>query len=473
MAPIPPASLETRHKLLIRFLVIAASFLAFLGIFTTWVDRQALDTNQWVDTSGRMLEDKTISDAVANYTVDQLYANVNVNHLLSQQLPAPVKQFSGPLSAGLREFAIRAAETALQTQRLQAVWRDANRAAHENLVAILENKSDVVSTTNGTVTLNLRPIVGQLAAQIGIDKSIVQRLPPNVAQVQIVKSDQLGTAQTITKLVKGLALLFSLGTLALFGLAAYLAKGRRWLVLLGYGIGLIVSGIAALALRKVGATIVTDSLVKDAAVHPAAQHAYSIATDLLSGIATTVIAYGVLSVLAAYLVSPATSAKTIRRTLAPSFRERPALSWGIFGGLTLLFLIVSPPSSNRELITTLILIVLAGIGIEALERKSRAEFPDAQHGEWRLRMARKIRELGEGGAQRMRSAIDELGSRDEDDARLDRLAKLGELKEKGILDEDEFKAEKRRLLQGEGTAEREEKPMEPEKAQTATQVRKQ
>ena len=73
---------EMRHRVKVRVLVILASILAFLAIFTSWVDRQALDTNQWVHTSGRLLQDKEISDALATYSVDQLYANVDVARLI-------------------------------------------------------------------------------------------------------------------------------------------------------------------------------------------------------------------------------------------------------------------------------------------------------------------------------------------------------------------------------------------------------
>ena len=115
-----------------RVLVFLASFLAFLAIFTSWVDRQVLDTDEWVDTSGRLLEDKEISDAIALYAVDQLYANVDVARSLKKRLPDDLQPVSGPVSAGIREFATRAAERALQSPRVQAVWQDANRAAEFN-----------------------------------------------------------------------------------------------------------------------------------------------------------------------------------------------------------------------------------------------------------------------------------------------------------------------------------------------------
>src|SRR3954447_22075274 len=98
---------ETRHRLSVRILVIAASVLAFLAIFTSWVDRQLLDTNEWVDTSGRLLEDKEISDAVATYAGEQLSANVDVARRLKQRLPDALEQFASPAAAGVRELATR------------------------------------------------------------------------------------------------------------------------------------------------------------------------------------------------------------------------------------------------------------------------------------------------------------------------------------------------------------------------------
>src|SRR3954466_9858374 len=106
---------ETRHRIAIRVLVILASLLAFLAIFTSWVDRQALDTDQWVDTSGRLLEDREISDALGTYSGHQLYANVDVARVLKKRLPPDVQPIAAPLAAGVREFATRAAGQALQS----------------------------------------------------------------------------------------------------------------------------------------------------------------------------------------------------------------------------------------------------------------------------------------------------------------------------------------------------------------------
>ena len=442
---------EDRHKIKVRILVVLASFLAFLSIFTTWIDRQALDTGAWVDTSGRLLENKKISDALANYAIDQLYANVNVNKELQSKLPGDLKQLSGPASAGLRELAVRAAQSALQRPRFQEAWRQANLVAHQQLVAILEDKSNAVSTANGRVVLDLRPLVSQLADTIGISKDVASKIPPDVAQLEIARSDQLKSAQTVVKIVQGLAVVFSIGTLLLFLLAAYLARGRRWVVVFGYGIGLIVAGIAALALRKVGGQLLVDSLASTPSAKPAATDAFNIASSLLSSIAQTSIVTGVLFVIASFLDSPNATAMRVRRAMAPSFIERPALIWSVFGVLVLIYLIANPPHGNRELLTTVTLLAIAAIGLEALSRKIRREFPDAKPGDMGERFRKRGRELTTEGAKRMRAAMNDIGGMidgdpDPDDARLERLAKLGELKEKGVLTEAEFAAEKERLL---------------------------
>lgn len=450
---------EMQHRVKVRVLVILASVLAFLAIFTSWIDRQALDTNQWVDTSGKMLEDKEISDALATYAVDQLYANVDVAANLKKRLPPDLQPVASPAAAGIREFATKAAEQAFQSPRVQQLWQDANRVAHTELVSILEDKNNIVSSENGRVVLDLRPIVFQLADRIGLKKQAKQAiqtgeakgvLKPNFAQLEVADSQRLDTARTIVKLIRGLAWFFTLGTLALFALAAYLARGRRWVIVLGYGLGLIASGLAAIAIRGALKGLFVDSLAKTQAANVPAQHAWDIGTSLLHSIAASVIIFGLLFVVASFLASPASPAVSIRRALAPSLRERPGIVWSLFAAVALLALIIWPPTGTRQAVLTLLLIALAGVGLEALKRKTAHEFPGAKRGDWVLAMRQRTRRAGSEAGRRIGSAVRELTDDDKhpDDAKLERLEKLGTLKEKGVLTATEFREEKKRILSG-------------------------
>jgi hypothetical protein len=446
-SPDPP---ETRHRIKVRILVALASILAFLAIFTSWVDRQALDTNEWVDTSGKLLEDRAISDAVATYAVDQLYANVDVSAVVKQRLPNGLQQFSSPVAAGIRQFATQAAQQAIQSPRVQQAWRDANRTAHVQLVSILKGNNEVVSSQNGKVILNLRPLVLQLADRIGLKKKLNQKLPPDVGQLQIADSKNLDTARTVTKLIEGLAWLFTFGSVALFALATYLAKGRRWMVMLGYGLGLVAAGLAAIAVRSVLKGLFVDSLAKTEAANEPARHAWDIGTALLHSISITVVIYGVLFVLAGFLASPSGYALGIRRALAPTLRDRRELVWSIYGAAALFGLIAWPPSGTRQLLLTLLLIALAGVGLEALRGKTLVEFPGAQRGDWMHSMRERARRTSAEAGRRIGSAVRGLTDDDRhpDDAKLDRLERLGELKEKGVLTAAEFREEKKKVLSG-------------------------
>jgi hypothetical protein len=298
------------------------------------------------------------------------------------------------------------------------------------------------------VVLDLRPIVLQLAQRIGVERQAEQRLPQNVAELEIADAEQLETARTVTRALNGLAWLFSIGTLVLFAGAAYLAKGRRWMVVLGYGFGLIGAGLAAIALRGVGKGLVVDSLAQSEAARPPAEAAWEIGTSLLSSIATSVIIFGVLFTIASFLASPANGAVTIRQALAPTFRERPGVAWSVFAAAAFLALILLPPDDTRQLVLTLALIALAGAGLEALSRKTRHEFPGARRGDWLVQMRQRARRASAEAGRRIGSAMRELTEeeRHPDDALIDRLERLGELKERGVLSATEFREQKRRLI---------------------------
>ena len=63
-------------------------------------------------------------------------------------------------------------------------------------------------------------------------------------------------------------------------------------------------------------------------------------------------------------------------------------------------------------------------------------------------MRQRAQRAGAEAGRRIGSAIRELSDDDRhpDDAKLDRLERLGELKEKGVLTAAEFRAEKKRIL---------------------------
>ena len=449
----------------VKVLVVLGSFLAFLSVFTIWVERQALNTPDWVSTSDQLLQNSTIRSAVANYLVDQLYAHVNVEQELKSILPGETKRLAGPAAGGLRQVAGNGAEELLKTSTAQSLWQSANRTAHEQLVSVLEEKSSTLSTENGTVTLNLGSLVTNLASQVGIGANLAEKLPPNAGQIEILHSNQLKTAQNIAVAVKGLALLLSLLTFAAFAGAIYLAGEGRWVTVLFSGIGLIAAGFAVIVARHVAGGIVVGQVVTNESVKPAAEATWAIGTSLMTSIATTVIVVGALFAAAGWLGSPTGSARASRRLIAPALRDyRPYVYTGLAIIVGIYFL-SAPTQGLRSFLTTLAVAAMAAFGIRELSRQTESEFPDAHFhqmfGRTRDRVVDAVKgaNLGERASKirlpEVRRPSAETAASEsptgvispsEDDARLGRLERLGELHAKGVLTDDEFAAEKSRLL---------------------------
>jgi len=449
----------------VKALVALGSVLAFLSVFSIWVERQALNTSDWVSTSDQLLQNSTIRSAVANYLVDQLYENVNIEKELKSILPGETKRLAGPAAGGLRQVAGNGAEQILKTSVAQSLWQSANRTAHEQLVAVLEEKNGTLSTENGTVTLNLGSLVTNLANQVGIGANLAAKLPPNAGQIEILHSSQLKTAQNIAVAVKGLALLLSLLTFAAFAGAIYLARDQRWVTILFSGIGLIAAGFAVIVARHVTGGIVVGQLVTNESVKPAAEATWTIATSLMTSIATTVIVVGVLFAAAGWLGSPTGSARASRRTLAPVLRDYPAY---VYTGLAIvvgIYFLSAPTQGLRSFLTTLIVATMAAFGIRELSKQTATEYPDAHFHEMfgrtkdRVVDAVKGANLGERASKlklpEMRRPTGGTAESEpptavtptsEEDARLARLERLGSLHEKGILTDEEFAAEKTRVL---------------------------
>jgi hypothetical protein len=451
----------------VKGLVIFGSVLAFLSVFSIWIERQALNTNDWVDTSDRLIGNDKIRTAVGNYLVDQLYTNVDVEKELEDILPGETQDLAGPVSGGLRQVAGTGAERLLETSTAQNLWEDANRAAHEQLLAVLENKKEAVETEEGNVTLKLGSLVTNLAQQVGIGVKLAEKLPPDAGQVTILKSNELKTAQDIAVAVKGLALVLTLLTFLFFGLAIYLSREGRWVTVLYCGVGLIAAGFVAIVFREVIGGIVVGQLVTEESVKPAAEAAWSIATSLMVSIATTVIVFGIFFILAGWLASPTGSAKATRRAMAPALRDYTAYVYAGLALLVCIYFLAGSVQSLRTFVTALVIAGFAAAGVHELRRQSEEEFPGVQFSDVfggtrdRVVGAVKSADLGErvsklrlpevrmpGGEGEEGGAQAPAPPRAVEDARLEQLERLGELKEKGILSEEEFAAEKARVLGG-------------------------
>jgi hypothetical protein len=357
-------------------LVGLASLLALVSSLTVWTQRQLLDTNAWTNTSGQMLADPAIRSAVANRLVDGLFQRVDVAAQLRTQLPPRAEGAAPAIAAGLQTASVRATDAFLSTARAQAIWENLNRRAHGTLVKVLEGK-DVrnLTTANGAVVLDLRPLLKQIAARVGIEDQLAARTSPTTGQIVLLRSDQLSAAQTAVQALHVLSVFIGLAVVALYAGAIALAAGRRRTVLEVSGASLLVVGLLVLVIVRVAGNAIVDSLVKTQANRLPVHHAWAIETALLRDIGIGFLAYGIAALVAGWLGGPSRPAVAVRRFFAPTFRRSALIPQAIGLVLFLMWLAWGPSVGSRRLIGVVVLAAILSFGIEALRRQTIREFP--------------------------------------------------------------------------------------------------
>jgi hypothetical protein len=367
------APLTRNRAIAVWTLVVVASILILLSSLTIWVKRQALDTDAWTNTSGQMLANDEIRQQLSIYLVDTLFSSADATARIQQALP-PNRQALAPVIAGaLQNVAVQAADRILETPQAQALWEEANRRAHQNLIAVLEG-NDVrrFQTENGQVVLDLSPLVQRLSDRFGFQPA------PDAGKITILHSGQLKNAQRALKVIKVLSVFLLVLVLFLYGLAIYLARGHRRRFLRATAVSFLLVGVLVLVIQRITGGVVVDSLIKTDAVRPAGSAAWGIGTELLRSVAYALILYGVAGLIGAWLAGPTRWAVAARKRLAPVFEDQ---AWIVYVAVAVLFLLVlawGPTQATREWWGILLLGGLLFFGVAMLHRQTVREFPAAK-----------------------------------------------------------------------------------------------
>ncbi len=463
------------HRFLVPTLLVLATIVGIAATFAVWVNRQALNTSNWRSTSSQVLENKQVQTALSAYLVHELFTNVNVSADLQKVLPKQLQPLAGPAAAGLQQLASTVAPKILASPQAQAAWVQANVAAHKELLKVLNGGGPVVSTKSGVVTLNLHTLVNQLAATLGISSQVAAvqsklqgaagasaraaaqqklgiTLPPANGQLVIMRSNQLKTAQDIANAVKNLAIVLPALAILLFALAVYLARGRRRRTLRTSGWCFVLIGVALLLVRRIGGDAVVNGLVKVPSNKPAVHDVWNIATSLLHNIAVAMIVYGIIVVVAAWLAGPTRPATAVRKFLAPSLRDSPALAYGVAGAVLLIGVVWGPTPAFRNVWWILVFAILLALGVAMLRRETVREFPDIEHGQALRDVQAQRAHAGRGQAAPSATPATAVATTSTAPSpaasmgRVETLERLAALRDSGAITNDEYQAEKTHVM---------------------------
>jgi hypothetical protein len=366
-----------RRRIAARSLVVLGALVAVVALLAAYVRWQALDTDTFEKTSGELIQDPVVRDQIAATMVDKLFGAVDVQAEVANALPEAQAVLAGPIAAGVRELADRAAHQLLERPRAQELWVAATVQTQRQLVRLLDGDTTVVqSGEGGAVVLNLRPLVIQLGERVAVVSAALSRLPADAGVVTVLEASQLETAQTLTHWLDVLGAWLFVIPLLLWAAAIWIAKGRRRIELRAVAFAALIAGLLTLVIRAVAGRIVVDKLATTESVRPAVENTWTTLTDLLSQGAWTLIGVGLVALLGAWLAGPGGWATGARGALAPSL-ARWEIAYGTLVVLIALLVWWGPTDQTQRPGRVLLFGLIAALGLEALRRIAAREFPDA------------------------------------------------------------------------------------------------
>ncbi|MFZ0040800.1 MAG: hypothetical protein WAK93_05800 [Solirubrobacteraceae bacterium] len=286
-----------RHRGFVALFLILGTLATLVACVAVWLDQQALDTDNWEQTSSHLIANPAIRHAVGSYAVQQLFVQTDVRGTLSHVLPEPLV---GPTVDELRRLGGHLANAILSKRSAVDTWRQANRQAQHQLLTILDQSGD----QNRAVVLNLEPLLRDLIKAL-LGSTIVQALPgggtqlfgtasPHAGQIVVLRPDQVQRASDVVNGIRGLSLVLPLAAVALFAAALLLAVGWRVAALGRVGLCLAGAGVLVLVARRLIESAAANYLVSDPTYRSAGRAVWLIGTSELRDAAVITLVVGLV-----------------------------------------------------------------------------------------------------------------------------------------------------------------------------------
>jgi hypothetical protein len=297
-------------------LLVLGFLLVPLSAVAIWTHNQLTNTDRYVETVSPLADNADIQQAVATRAVDALFDNVDVAGEIEDALPRRAKFLGAPVANAMKGYATDVAERFLASDQFQKVWDAANRQAHAQLVALLEDDPSkapgAVSVKDGKITLDLGKVIDKVKSAL-VDRGLTflqnVDVPPVSRSITIIDSEGLSEARSYLGILNTLAwVLPVLGVLALAGSALIVPPRRRRLTIRA-ALVLVAACAFTLVLLAIGRSLYLDATVnKDAA-----QAVFDILVrNLRYGIITLGVV-GIIIAIVAYFAGPSAPAKMARR----------------------------------------------------------------------------------------------------------------------------------------------------------------
>src|SRR4051794_11496636 len=257
---------RSRHAV-VGLLVFLAALSFVLGTVTAWAHWLVLNPDNLSNTVGPLPSNPKVALVLSTRITDAAFEAAHVQDRLEAQLPEKVAFIAGPITDAVHGFVQERVQVVLQSPQFEAFWRTAVSFSARQAIGVLRGHEGTVSVQNGTVTLNLIPVVNSALKEVQasasdllghnitlptitagmvpaeararLEQALGVTLPENFAQIVILRSTSLESAQTAVRIFDRSVWALAILSLIFIVLALVLSDRKRRTVLqLATGIAL-------------------------------------------------------------------------------------------------------------------------------------------------------------------------------------------------------------------------------------------
>jgi hypothetical protein len=301
---------------------------------------------------------------------------------------------TGPMAEGVESFIEDQVRNLVTSSEFAAAWVEANRQAHDQMVALLTGESgNAVEVSGNAVQLNLAVVIEAVKARL-LDRgfNLASRIPEVNAQFTLFESEDLTKAQTGFRLLKASARVLPFLALALLAVAIGVSRNRRRTLIVG---SLVVAGSMVLlgAALNLSRIVYLDAVPADRLPTDAAGVIFDTLVRFIRTNLRAVLALWLLVAVVAWVTGPSPAPAAVRRGSRRALdavrygRDRAGLSTGpvgeflhtyrgpiralVLGAAVLAYVLTDHPTGG----STLTIALVAGVVLLLVELLARGEHP--------------------------------------------------------------------------------------------------
>jgi hypothetical protein len=233
---------------------LLAAVLLPASVLSVWVDGVVTDTDRYVETVTPLADDDVVKAAA-------------VKELEREALQLVAATGTGlSTGAATQQLVHLAVERVVESPTFRTAWVQANRTAHEQLIAVLEDRSTMVLDDRGRVTIELGTVLTAIAQDLAARGLIdPDRVPDIRASFAVMDADQLAKARRAYDALDALGFWLPVAWALMILLTLLLARRRLATTSKLALASLLTLGLLALALVLARSALTDDLPDRDVA----------------------------------------------------------------------------------------------------------------------------------------------------------------------------------------------------------------